>query len=272
MIEKELSERINNEVDKLFDDQIRFTQKLTRFPSLRGQEHTAQDFLFDELTKRNYALDRWTVNVEDIKDHPGFSPVKVDYSNAINIVGTHRPQKEIGRSLILNGHIDVVPEGPYEMWSRNPFDPAIEGDWMYGRGGADMKAGIVANIFAMDAIRNLGYQPAARVHIQSVVEEECTGNGALACLVRGYNAEAAIIPEPVDDKLVRGNVGVLWFKVSVKGLPVHVREAGSGQNAIEACFPIIKALRKLEEAWNAEKTNFKYYEAVSYTHLTLPTR
>ena len=70
MIEKELSERINNEVDKLFDDQIRFTQKLTRFPSLRGQEHTAQDFLFDELTKRDYALDRWTVNVEDIKDHP----------------------------------------------------------------------------------------------------------------------------------------------------------------------------------------------------------
>ena len=116
MIEKELSERINIEVDKLFDDQIRFTQKLTRFPSLRGQEHTAQDFLFDELTKRDYALDRWTVNVEDIKDHPGFSPVKVDYSNAINIVATHRPKTEIGRSLILNGHIDVVPEGPYEMW------------------------------------------------------------------------------------------------------------------------------------------------------------
>ena len=87
----------------------------------------------------------------------------------------------------------MVPEGPYEMWSRNPFDPAIEGDWMYGRGGADMKAGIVANIFAMDAIRNLGYQPAARVHIQSVVEEECTGNGALACLVRGYNAEASAL-------------------------------------------------------------------------------
>ena len=57
MIEKELSEKINAEVDKLFDDQIKFTQKLTRFPSLRGQEHTAQDFLFDEMTKRNYALD-----------------------------------------------------------------------------------------------------------------------------------------------------------------------------------------------------------------------
>ena len=101
MIEKELSERINIEVDKLFDDQIRFTQKLTRFPSLRGQEHTAQDFLFDELTKRNYALDRWTVNVEDIKDHPGFSPVKVDYSNAINIVGTHRPKKRSADLLYL---------------------------------------------------------------------------------------------------------------------------------------------------------------------------
>ena len=227
MIDKELANKINSEVDRLFDDQIKFTQELTRFPSLRGQEHTAQDFLFDELIKRDYAVDRWTVNVDDIKDHPGFSPVKVDYSNAINVVATHRPKKEIGKSLILNGHIDVVPEGPYEMWSRNPFDPLVEGDWMYGRGSADMKAGIVANISALDALKSLGYQPAARVHVQSVVEEECTGNGALACLVRGYNADAAIIPEPVDDKLVRGNVGVFWFKVKVKGLPVHVRVSAS---------------------------------------------
>ena len=97
-----------------------------------------------------------------------------------------------------------------------------------------MKAGLAANIGALDALRALGYNPAATVHVQSVTEEECTGNGALSALVRGYRAEAAIIPEPEDDKLVRANVGVIWFRVTVRGRPAHVRDAASGTNAIEA--------------------------------------
>ena len=58
------------------------------------------------------------------------------------------------------------------MWTHAPFDPVIEGDWLYGRGGADMKVGHAANIFAMDALRRIGLQPAATVYVQSVVEEE----------------------------------------------------------------------------------------------------
>lgn len=264
MLDKTLGSEILAAVDAGFDDQIALTQDLVRFPSLRGREHTAQDFVFDCLKSRGLAMDRWAVDVSEIESHPGFSPVKVDYTNAINVVGTHRPREETGRSLILNGHIDVVPEGPLSMWSRPPFDPHIDGDWMYGRGAADMKAGIAANIHALDALRRLGYQPAARVHVQSVTEEECTGNGALSCLVRGYKADAAIIPEPEDDKLVRANTGVLWFRVHVRGTPVHVREAGTGANAIEAAFPLIQALRDLEEQWNAEKTGRKHFEDLDH--------
>ena len=61
-----------------------------------------------------------------------FSPVAVDYQNAINVVATHRPAETLGRSLILNGHIDVVPEGPLDMWSRSPFDPHLDGDHIDG--------------------------------------------------------------------------------------------------------------------------------------------
>jgi len=86
-----------------------------------------------------------------------------------------------------------------------------------------------------------------------VTEEECTGNGALSCLVRGYRADAAIIPEPTDAHLVSANVGVIWFKVTVRGHPVHVREAGAGANAIEAAYSIIQSLRALEAELNAEK-------------------
>ncbi|MEM8754722.1 MAG: ArgE/DapE family deacylase [Pseudomonadota bacterium] len=264
MLDPKLADDILAAVDDGFDEQVEWTRELVRHPSLRGREHTAQDFIHDALARRGYAMDRWAIDVADIEGHPGFSPVKVDYSNAINVVGAHRPRVETGRSLILNGHVDVVPEGPRDMWSRHPFDPHVEGDWMYGRGAADMKAGIGINVFALDALRSLGLQPAARVYVQSVTEEECTGNGALACLVRGYRADAAIITEPEDDKLVRANVGVLWFRVNLRGLPVHVREAGAGANAIEAAFPIITALRALEERWNDERGAHRHFEDLDH--------
>ena len=252
-LDGDLAARIIDAVDDLWDAQLAFTRDLIRYPSVRGQEHTAQAFVHDALAARGYAMDRWAIDVDAIRAHPGFSPVDVPYDNAINVVGTHTPRRATGRSLVLNGHVDVVPIGPRDMWSRDPFDPAVEGDWLHGRGGADMKAGIAANIFAVDALRAIGLQPAATLYQQSVTEEECTGNGALAALVRGYTADAAIIPEPTDCVLTRANVGVLWFAIELRGRPVHVQDAGAGSNAILSAFPVIQALKALEARWNTDK-------------------
>jgi acetylornithine deacetylase len=246
-------------VDQGFDEQTAWLQDLVRHPSQRGQEHTAQEMVFSTLAARGYGMDRWAIDIDDIKDHPGFSPVTVDYSNAINVVGTHTPTRTFGRSLILNGHIDVVPVGPRDMWARDPYDPHIDGDWLYGRGAGDMKAGLSANIFALDALRRIGFEPGASLYLQSVTEEECTGNGALSCLMRGYRAEAAIITEPSNHELVRTNVGVIWFRVRVRGHPVHVADAGEGANAIEAAYHIIARLRQLEVEMNAEKGETKHF-------------
>ena len=264
MLDDKLAGEILQAVNEGFDRQLRFTEELVRFDSLRGRERAAQDFMFDQMSTRGLAMDRFAIDVDHIKAHPGFSPVTVDYTDAINVIGTHEPTEARGRSLILNGHIDVVPEGPHDMWTHPPYSPHVEGDWLYGRGAADMKAGLAANLFALDALRSLGLQPAARVHVQSVTEEECTGNGALACLVRGYRADAALIPEPSDDKLVRANVGVLWFRVHVRGQPVHVLRAGNGSNAIEASFALIGALRELEAEWNAQKANHRHFDALDH--------
>ena len=258
-VDKQLEEQIIRSVKNNLAKQLNFTQDLVRFPSVRGQEHTAQDFLFQQMKQRGYAMDRWQIEEADIKSHPGFSPVDVDYTNAINVVGTHRPKNETGKSLILNGHIDVVPVGPLDMWTNPPFEPHIEGDWLYGRGSGDMKAGIAANIFALDALRAIGYQPAATVYLQSVTEEECTGNGALSALVRGYQADAAIIPEPMNDHLVRTNIGVIWFKVHVRGRPAHVADAGSGANAIDAAAYLISALKEFEIHRNSLKTEYPHF-------------
>lgn len=239
-------------VDQGFERQIGFLEELVAYPSRRGREHLAQAAMHDAMRDRGYAVDRWVVDVDDIRHHPGFSPVAVPYDNAVNVVGTHHPRETTGRSLILNGHIDVVPEGPLDMWTHPPYAPTREGDWLYGRGAGDMKAGLVANLFAVDALKALGYAPAATLHQQSVTEEEATGNGALACLVRGYRADAAIITEPSEERITRGNVGVIWFRIRVRGEPVHVRAAGTGANAIELAFLVLQRLRALEAELNAE--------------------
>ena len=237
-------------VDAVFDREVEFLSELTGHASTRGHEQSAQDFMARELNARGLEVDRWTIDVNDIAHMPGFSPVMGNYEDAVNVVGTHRSVSQKGKSLILNGHIDVVPEGPLDMWDTPPYTPRIDDGWMYGRGAGDMKAGLASNLFALDALRHIGFAPAANVHFQSVVEEECTGNGALACLQRGYRADAVLIPEPFAQDLVTAQVGVIWFQVHLKGVPVHVAYAGSGSNAIEAAIPLIDALHQMEARWN----------------------
>jgi acetylornithine deacetylase len=259
-----LKDRILASVEAGFAEQLAFTQELIRFPSTRGAEHACQDFVFRALRARGYAVDRFAMDREAIAAHPGGAPWSAEHSDAPIVVGLHHPRQQTGRSLILQAHVDVVPPGPASLWSHRPFDPVVAGDWLYGRGGADMKAGHAANLFCLDALRRMGLQPAASVFIQSVVEEESTGNGALMTHLRGYKADAVLIPEPEEEMLVRANVGVLWFQVEVRGLPVHVREMASGANAIDAAYRVVGELRRLEAEWNAAKAGREHFEDVEH--------
>jgi acetylornithine deacetylase len=143
----------------------------------------------------------------------------------------------------------VSPE-PAAMWKSPPFAARREGDWLYGRGAGDMKAGLAAIVGAVRGLMGLGLAPRGRVELQSVVEEECSGNGALACVLAGEQADAAIVTEPTSGAIQYSQVGVLWFQVRVAGRPAHAGDAPKGRNAIEATFPIIRALRELEAELN----------------------
>ena len=232
------------------DIQAAFLQDLVRCPSNRGEEHTVQDLMARAFSERGYALDRFAMDETAISNHPGGGAFSQFHSEAPIVVGIHRPREEKGRSLILQGHVDVVPAGPLDMWETPPFDPVIKDGWMYGRGAGDMKAGVSAMVFALDALKNAGHQPAATVYVQSVVEEESTGHGALMTHLRGYKADAALVPEPAGERLTRANVGVLWFQIEVRGQPVHVASMGEGANAIDAAYRTANALRAVEKRWN----------------------
>lgn len=256
----EMRAAILRAVDEGFDEQVAYTQKLVSFASQRGQEFTVQDFIYNDFADRGLKMDRFEMNEAELIAHEGGAPFSKDHSKAPIVVGIHHPKEEKGRSLILQHHLDVVPVGPVDMWEYDPYGGEIVGDRLYGRGSGDMKAGAGANVFALEALKRIGLQPAATVYLQSVVEEESTGNGALQTFLRGYTADACLIPEPEENKLVRACGGVLWFEIEVRGIPVHVREMGEGANAIDAAYRVITALREIETKWNAEKANHPGFE------------
>ena len=188
-------------VAALRGDGERLLADLVRLPSLLGAEAPAQDLMARTFADLGLEVDRFAIDEAALRLQPGWSPSLTSYEGRENVVGVHKPHTAAGRSLILNGHIDVVPTGPEELWSAPPFEPVVRDGRLYGRGAGDMKAGIAAFVMAFKALKSLGLQPAAPVFLQSVVEEECTGNGALACVARGYRADAAVIPEPFNHTL-----------------------------------------------------------------------
>ena len=232
------------------DEAVALLCELVAQPSLLGAEQGAQALVRREFERNGLRIHAFEIDEDKIRDHPGYSPSLIAYAGRQNVVGIHQPAGPVrGQSLILNGHIDVVPVGTERMWTTPPFAPRIEGDKLYGRGAADMKAGIVAYTLAFRALQRLGYEPAAPVYLQSVVEEECTGNGALACLVEGYTADAALIPEP-GEGVMSAQMGVMWLTLDVYGVPVHAAYAHTGVAAIAFANHLVDALRELEQAWN----------------------
>jgi acetylornithine deacetylase len=184
-----------------------------------------------------------------IRADPHHSPFSWDVSGKRNVVADWRGTGG-GRSLILNGHVDVVPPASEALWTSPPFEPRRDGDWLYGRGAGDMKAGLVAMTGAVRALRRGGVELGGDLQLQSVVEEECTGNGALMGLLAGAHADACVITEPHHDHFTVAQVGVLWFHVDVRGVPGHAARGGRG--AFDAALDVLAGLRALEAELNAD--------------------
>ncbi len=264
MADAEILARLEQAIEANWARQVAWLQTLVRFPSLRGEEGPCQDWIAREFAGRGWSVDRYMIADVPMTHLPQYSPmVDTDYERAVQVVATVRAPEQKGRSLILQGHVDVVPEGPAEMWTFPPYDPVIKDDWMNGRGAHDMKQGVSAMVFAMDALRSAGLAPAADVYVETVTEEESTGNGALSTLARGYLADACLIPEPSGNTITRGHVGVMWFRVRVRGVPVHVAVAQSGTNAIMSAYAILRELYALTAEINETGKSHAWFKDVA---------
>jgi acetylornithine deacetylase len=245
--------RIVEAVAALQDDILELSMALVAQPSTIEHQAGAVAVMEARLKELGYPPTRVPVDTERLSGHPGFAPCPWSYAGIDNLVAVRPADGEGGRSALFNGHLDVVSAEPANAWSHDPYRPVIKDGWLYGRGSGDMKSGVAAMTYAVKAIDAAGFGLNAPVTIETVVDEECCGNGALSCLLAGYDADAVLIPEPFGPTLYTAQVGVLWFKILIRGKPVHVLSAAAGTNAIEKSFPLIQALRVLEAELNAEQ-------------------
>jgi acetylornithine deacetylase len=245
----------------LEQESVETLARLVRCPSTLGHEQSALEEMARIYEGLGLSPRRVPTVPAALATHPGFSPPLVPYEGRDNVVAVFTPREARGRSLALQGHVDVVPEGAADMWVTPPFEPQIRGGRMYGRGAGDMKAGIVSYCMAFKALSLAGLQPAATVQMQSVIEEECTGNGALAAMLALPRTDAVIIPEPGPGlpAIYSAEVGVVWAWVTVTGRPTHVRDMQAGVNAIEAATAIAARFKEYEREMNkAERVHASF--------------
>lgn len=248
------SPAVANAIDKLWtaiedrqDELVDLIANLVRRPSELGDEAAAQAYVAEQLADASLAPDVWELE-PDLINLSNAGNSGVPFAGRPNVAAT-RSGGGGGRSLILNGHIDVVSPEPVSAWTYDPWGATIVGDRMYGRGANDMKSGVGINLFLPRLLRDLDITLGGDLIIQSVIEEECTGNGALAASLR-YPADAAIITEPTGGTFTAAHVGVLWFKVAITGKSWHAMQAYLGVNAILKARAVIDALVELDRQLN----------------------
>ena len=187
-------DRLDAEITERAEAAFSFLERLVAAPSTVGNEHEAQVIVEHELKRLGFEVERLSIP-EGIGDDPLAGVPQTSYEGRHDVVG--RFGNGDGPSLLLNGHVDVVPAEQPDLWTSSPFEPRRDGDRLFGRGAGDMKGGFAMAMLAVDALT--AADPGAiagSLLFASVIEEECTGNGTLAAARAGVLADAVILPEP----------------------------------------------------------------------------
>ncbi len=212
------------------DDVRSLLQKMIRSQSLNppGDVRECANLIADELRRRD-------LPAEILEEKPGVA----------NVVSSLEGQAG-GKTLIWNGHFDVVPPG--ENWAVDPFGGELRDGYVYGRGASDMKSGLAAMIVALDALRKAKAPFKGRIVFQAVGDEETGSEGGTLLMIRreiGADAAYGLVSEPTNLQISIGNRGLRWIEVTVKGRASHAGRPHIGANALQAAARMISGLEKL---------------------------
>ncbi|MGB1658428.1 MAG: ArgE/DapE family deacylase, partial [Longimicrobiales bacterium] len=252
-------DEVANRVD--IDFLLETAARLIRIPSWNGEESDAQRAVAETMTGIGLDTDVWSIDLPLLQDHPDAS-WELQREEALGVIGTLEGRGG-GPSLILNGHVDVVPPGDEALWSSPPFEPVVRDGRLYGRGSLDMKAQLAAGLAALRAVSDAGVELSGSVHLQSVVGEEDGGIGTLAATLRAGGADGAIVMEPTGLTVAPVQAGCVNFRIRVPGRAAHGAVRDEGISAFENAFRIYAAVQALEAERNRNAVRDPLYSAFS---------
>jgi acetylornithine deacetylase len=241
----EVFEEIRRTVGARRPETVSLLQNLVRVPSPSGEEGAVQEVIEHALSGCGFAVERCEATTEQVAPYAEHVGAESNPEGRPSVVGV-KTGAGGGRSLLLNGHVDTVGPGDPALWTHPPFSGEVVGDLLYGRGACDMKGGLATIISAAEVLDVLGIGLRGDVTVAATVGEEDTGVGALATVLAGYRADAAIVTEPTRLRLVPAQAGSLVFRITVTGSAVHASARHRGVSAFEKFLPIFEALRALE--------------------------
>ena len=238
-------ERVCQLIDNKREEIGQTLRTLVQIPTQTGKEGEGQNYIQGLYSNLGLKVISFEADYEKVRQHKAFIESGWAFKGRPNIIGILEGNPS-ARSLILNGHIDVVPPEPTDEWDSPPWEGKIVGSKLYGRGACDMKGGLIANYFALKSLLEAGLKPKGTVMLHSVIEEETGGGGGtLACLLEGFTADGLVIPEPYP-KITIAMTGIFYFKVKVVGKTAHAGHAHDGVNAIGKMNKIYDALIELD--------------------------
>lgn len=241
---KDQARLIGETVERNKESIVEFFRDLLKIPSVTGDEKKVQKFIEKHLKKMRLEVKVWEPNKSKMKDHPEYVDTGTGYGGRPNVVGIYRGKG--GRSLLLNGHTDVVTPEPLKKWEHDPWGAEIDQGKIFGRGACDMKGGVAGMIKALEILLQLNLAPAGDIILEAVVDEEASGNGTLASMLEGYTADAAVFTEPTCCAVMPAHRGGQFWRIYVDGAGAHAGVKFNGVSAAEKGILIYHALEKLE--------------------------
>ena len=198
---------------------------------------------------------------QDIAANPHHVPVPEldqypDHVRA-NVLAT-RAGSGGGRSLILQTHLDVVPESEGQRYERIQ-DPE-RGEILYARGSNDAKGQVATLLLVMRALAHFGISLKGDLALQLVTEEEVGGNGALAFIHAGYRADGVVVMEPSLAQIHPANRGALWFQIGIEGVSMHMGRMHEGISAIDKGIALIASFKEYEKELVAMSKGYHGFE------------
>src|SRR5262249_6606962 len=241
--------RVHGAIDRLEPAYRSLLQALVRIPSVTGQEGEAQALVAGRMRDIGLRVDVFDVDANTLRSTAAFNPSPRTYAGRPCVVG-RVPGSSGGRSLVLNAHIDTVPVDEPGTWTHEPHGGTIVDGRLYGRGAWDDKAGIVECLLVAHALREAGAALQGDLLVQSVIEDESTGNGSLACVARGHGGDGVIIVDGTwPERYIVSHMGHVTFRIRLEGAAGHA--TSGGPNPLDAVGLVVDELRRFVAAKNA---------------------